>query len=83
MAATFQAITGMTRAASTATTAGVGNPVVSTVEAGCATAFSILAVAIPLVGLAVIVILLALVYWPGRALFLRISLGKAKRDKPD
>jgi len=71
-AATFQSLTSLARVASTATTAGLGNPVVSTIEAACATAFSVLAIAIPLVGLAAVATLLALVYWPGRALLRRI-----------
>jgi hypothetical protein len=71
IAATFQTITGLARATSTATTAGLGNPVVSTMEAAGATAFSILAIAIPLAGVAAIAILLALAYWPGRALLWR------------
>lgn len=71
IAATFQAITGLARVTSTATTAGLGNPAVSTIEAAGATAFSVLAIAIPLVGVAAIAILLALVYWPGRALLRR------------
>lgn len=46
------------RGASTATTGGVGNPVVSTVEAGSSLCISALAIAAPvLAGIAVIVLL--------------------------
>jgi hypothetical protein len=68
IAGTFQAITGLTRASSTASTAGVGNPIVSTVEAAGATAFSVLSIAIPLAGLAAIILILAFVYRARRSL---------------
>ena len=71
-AATFQAITGLARVTSTTATVGLGNSVVSTIEAAGATAFSVMALTIPLIGVAVIVIFLALVYWPGRAFIRRI-----------
>jgi hypothetical protein len=71
-AATFQAITGLARVSSTAATAGLGNPVVSTIEAAGATAFSVLALTIPLIGAGGIAILLILAYWPGRALIRRM-----------
>lgn len=72
IAATFQAVTGLTRVASSVTTAGLGNPVVSTIEAAGATALSVLALTIPLICVAAIAILLAFAYWPGRALLRRI-----------
>jgi hypothetical protein len=78
MAGTFQAISGLARMTSTATTGGLGNPVVATVEAVGATAFSVLAIAIPLAALA---ILLGLLYWPGRALFRRARSRMAKQEK--
>lgn len=62
IAGTFQAITGLTRASSTATTAGLGNPIVATVEAAGATAFSILSIAVPVIGLAAVLLLLAFMY---------------------
>jgi hypothetical protein len=80
IAGTFQAITGLTRASSTATTAGLGNPIVSTVEAAGATAFSVLSIAIPLVGLAAIALLLAFVYWARRGLFRHIRSKTAKHE---
>lgn len=58
VAGTIQGFTSITRIASTATTGGVGNPVVSTVEAGGSIAMSILAIAVPvLAALAVLVII--------------------------
>ena len=72
IAATFQSLTSLARVASTATTAGLGNPVVSTIEAAGATGFSILAVALPLAGIVAIALLLAFVCWPGRALYRRM-----------
>ncbi len=78
IAGTFQAITVLARAGSTATTAGLANPVVSTIEAAGASLFSILAIAIPLVGIAAISILLLLVCWPGRALLRRARARKTE-----
>ncbi len=75
-AATFQAITSVARVASTGATAGLGNPVVSTIEAAGATAFSVLAIAIPLLCVLVIAVFLVLVYWPGRALLRRLRSKK-------
>ena len=48
-----QALTVATRGASTATTGGVGNPAVSTVEAGSAAAVSTLSVTVPILAMAV------------------------------
>jgi len=47
VAGTIQGFTTITRIASTATTGGLGNPVVSTVEAGGSLLMSILAIAVP------------------------------------
>ncbi len=76
IAAGVQAITGMARAASTAATAGLGNPVLSTVEAGGATVLSVLAFTVPLLGLLVLAVIIAIAYWPGRALLRRMRSGK-------
>jgi hypothetical protein len=58
VAGTVQGFTSITRIASTATTGGVGNSVVSTVEAGGSLVMSILAIAVPvLAALAVLVII--------------------------
>jgi hypothetical protein len=72
IAATFQALTGMTRITSTSTTAGLLNPAVSTAEAAGATAFSAMAIIVPIIGVIVLVVCLALAYWPGRAMLRRI-----------
>ena len=81
IAAAFQTITGLARVTSTTTTGGLGNPVVSTIEAAGATAFSVLAIAMPLVCMAAIALVLALLYRPGRALLRRIPAGSAKHGK--
>ncbi len=61
-----QAGTVLTRSASTATTGGIGNPVVSTVEAGSAITLSVLAIVIPvLIG----ILALCLVIMLGRRLY--------------
>jgi hypothetical protein len=62
VAGTFQAITGLTRASSTVTTAGLGNPILASVEAAGATVFSILSIAVPVIALALTVLVLAFVY---------------------
>lgn len=59
VAGTIQGFTTITRIASTATTGGLGNPVVSTVEAGGSLLMSVLAIAVPVlavIGAAVIII---------------------------
>ena len=61
VAGTVQLGTAVTRAASTAVTAGVGNPVVSTVEAGASTTFALLAVLMPVLAGILVVALLFLV----------------------
>jgi len=66
IAGTVQAITGLTRMASTATTAGLGNPVVATVEAGGSIALSVMAIAIPIIATVTVVVILVIVCWLGR-----------------
>lgn len=68
IAGTFHAATGMSRLASSVKTAGLGNPVLSTMEAGGATAFSVISITIPLLGIAAIAIFLVIAYLPGRAM---------------
>jgi hypothetical protein len=68
IAGTFHAATGMSRVASSVKTAGLGNPILSTMEAGGAIAFSVIAITIPLLGIAAIAIFLVIAYLPGRAL---------------
>ncbi len=65
-AAVVQGLTATSRAASTATTGGLGNPLLSTVEAGSAAGLALLAVFLaPLAAL----IVLGLVYWVVKRLF--------------
>ena len=56
----FQLLTAAVRAISTATTGGVGNPVVSTVEAGSSIGISILALVIPVVTVLILLLLFVL-----------------------
>jgi hypothetical protein len=76
VAGLFHSVTSMTRVASSMKTAGLGNPVLSTVEAGGATVLSVLAIVLPLVALAAIAVLLGIAYRPGRAVFRRIRPRK-------
>ena len=80
VAATIQAVTGLARVTSTAATAGLGNPVVSTIEAVGATVFSVLAIIIPVLCIAALAIFLALVFGPGRALRQRIRSQTSERE---
>jgi len=61
-AATVQTLTVATRAVSSATTGGLGNPVVSTVEAGAATALSVVAVVVPVVAVLLVAALFVLLF---------------------
>lgn len=62
-AAAVQLVTSLTRGASTLTTGGLGNPLVSTVELGGAVGLSVLAVVLPvLAGLSVVGILFIAVF---------------------
>jgi hypothetical protein len=72
IAATIQVITGLTRLTSSSATAGLMNPLVSTAEAAGATAFSAMALIIPVICMAILLLFLALAYWPGRAMLRRI-----------
>lgn len=67
IAATVQSITGVTRLASTSTTGGLANPVVSTAELGGATVLSIFAIILPVVAIILV------------GLFLIIGIGKFRR----
>jgi hypothetical protein len=68
-AATFQGLTATARAMSTLTTGGLGNPLVSTAEAGSAGVLSLLAVFVPV--LAVLAVVLLLAFGVRRLLFRR------------
>lgn len=58
VAGTVQGFTSITRLASTATTGGMGNPVVSTAEAGGSIALSILALAFPVIAAILVVVII-------------------------
>lgn len=58
VAGTVQGFTSITRIASTATTGGMGNPVVSTVEAGGSVIMSILAITLPIVAVIAVVVII-------------------------
>jgi len=61
IAGTIQFGTAATRAASSATTGGVGNPVVSTIEAGASVVFALLAILVPIVAAILVVALMIVV----------------------
>ncbi len=68
VAGSVQSLTSLTRMTSSATTGGLGNPVVSTLEAGGSTALSILSITLPiLAGILVLFIL----YFAWKKLFRR------------
>lgn len=73
-AAGVQTGTTLLRGASTMMTAGIGNPVVSTGEAGAAAGLSLLAIALPLLALAAVLLLLAVV--SARLLRRRVLKGR-------
>jgi Domain of unknown function (DUF4126) len=58
VAGTVQGFTSITRIASTVTTGGLGNPVVSTVEAGGSIIMSILAITLPVVAVIAVVVII-------------------------
>jgi len=70
-AAVTQSITALLRVKSTATTAGLGNPVVATAELGGSLVISLLAIALPLVALIAVVAFVIFAVRRGRALFSR------------
>lgn len=74
VAGIVQVTTGVTRGVSTVTTAGVGNPLVATMELGGAMALSVLAITLPvLAGLVVV----GLLYFAARKVFEKQRMGKA------
>ncbi|MEX0653551.1 MAG: DUF4126 domain-containing protein [Phycisphaeraceae bacterium] len=74
VAGTVQLATVATRATSSLTTAGLGNPVVSTAEAGASTGLAILAIAVPIVALLLVVLMFTGLF---RLLFRRRRLRPA------
>lgn len=71
VAGTVQALTGVTRLTSTATTGGLGNPAVSTVESGSSITLSALAIFIPLIAGIIVIVLLV---WSTKLLIRKFAL---------
>ncbi len=57
-AAIFRAVTTFMRGASTAATGGIGNPLLATAEIGIASGLGILSIAVPILGFAVVLLLI-------------------------
>ncbi|HXU46623.1 MAG TPA: DUF4126 domain-containing protein [Thermoanaerobaculia bacterium] len=74
-AAIFQGVTATVRGVSTATTGGLANPVVATVEAGGSALLSVLAITVPIVAFLGIVLLLG--FAAKRLLFRRSTPARA------
>lgn len=62
-ATAMQGMTTVTRLASSVKTAGLGNPVVSTVETGTAVTLSALSIFLPIIAVVIVVILFGLIYF--------------------
>ncbi|MGA1283057.1 MAG: DUF4126 domain-containing protein, partial [Prochlorothrix sp.] len=73
-----ETLTVMTRLASTATTGGLGNPVVSTAELGSSVVLSLTAIAVP--GLA-LVIVVGLSLWVVRKIVRRLQARQRRRQQ--
>jgi hypothetical protein len=71
IAATIQALTGVTRVTSTATTAGLSNPILSSVELGSSVILGVIAVFIPVIAAIVVVLLLG---WTVKILMKRFTI---------
>jgi hypothetical protein len=61
-AAAIAGTTGATRLASTATTAGIGNPVVATLETGTSVVMSVVSLFIPVLAILLVVLILFVIY---------------------
>jgi len=70
IAATIQALTGVTRVTSTTTTGGLGNPVLSSVELGSSVTLAAIAVFIPVIAG---IVVLALLIWALKTLIKRFT----------
>ncbi len=79
-AGVIQGVSVITRAASAATTGGLGNPAVSTVEAGGSIMLSFLAILLPLITLGLVAFLLV---WAGRKIYRRFKKTETPSQKPD
>ena len=72
-AAAIAGTSGTTRLASTATTGGVANPIVSTIETGSSMVMSVLSIFVPILALILVIVILVLIF----KLYIRF-----KRKKP-
>lgn len=77
-AALVSTTTSTARLASTATTGGLGNPVISTVEAGVSTTLSLLSMLIPFVAAVMVVILIIVMRRLYKKMFKRSSLSRKR-----
>lgn len=73
IAATIQALTGVTRITSTATTAGLGNPILSSVELGSSVILGVIAIFLPIIAAIVVVLLLG---WAVKILMKRFTIKR-------
>ena len=75
-AATVKSAMGATRLTSTATTAGIANPIVSTAETGFATTMSLISLFLPILALLIVILLLFLL----RKIYKKLFSGKMKKS---
>lgn len=61
-AAAISGVSGATRLASTTTTAGIANPVISTIETGTALITSIVAIFLPIVGIVLVLVVALIIF---------------------
>ncbi len=79
VAGTIQGFTSITRIASTATTGGLGNPVVSTAEAGGSIVMSILAITLPIVAVIAVVVI---IFFAFRKIYVWLSRRNKLEPEP-
>jgi hypothetical protein len=82
--ATTQGLTAMTRATSTVTTAGVGNPLVSATETVASVATTILTAFVPIAVAGLVLLLAGFTVWKVRGSSIRrsIPVSRSEADKP-
>ena len=62
-AAAIKGASGATRLASTATTGGLGNPIVSTIETGTSVIMSALSIFLPIIAIIGVILILMFIFW--------------------
>lgn len=80
VAGTIQGFTSITRIVSTATTGGLGNPVVSTAEAGGSIIMSILALTLPVVAVIAVVVI---IFFASRKIYVWLSRRNKLRPQQE